>query len=509
MIWHYLKVAWRNILKDKTYSLINLIGLSVAIACCFLLIFWIKFELSFENCYPNTGRIYKILEIEKRADGAYKNDFIRPEIALQLKKTFPEFEATTAVNHEQLPLTYKDNEAIMVDYTSVTPDYLDIFSYKYIEGSKESVIKNRGVILSEEVANMFFGNESAIGKVIHYGKDNLIVCNVQAVVKIPQNTQLRFGILNPYSNENFGVHYVLVKDNVRLSKATSLWMENFLSTFGDQEHKLLFQPLNDVHLHSPKEVAVNANWQTYGDLNQIYLFSLVALLILVIAIINYVNTSTARAMSRMKEVGIRKVTGSTQRQLILRFLSDSFIISSVSVLLALIISKHLFQEFSMIMGNNAPFSFDFNTILIALVVCLVITILSGGYAAFYLSSFSPIMVFRGGANPNSKENLRKILIGFQFILSIGMLISTLFIYKQTHYMFSTDTGVDRKNILILDTDLWYKVDDFIQVIKRENPNIIDATIANVPPYNAEYSFSGVSWEGSPDAKEYPIWTNFL
>ena len=497
MITHYLKIALRNILKDRIYSLINLIGLAVAIACCFLLIFWIRFELSFEDCQPKADRIYKVLEVEKRVDGLHKNDFIRPGIAAQLKKTFPEMEASTVVGHESLPFVYENKEGIMADYTTTTPDYLDMFSYEYIEGSKDNVLKNRGVILSEETARKFFGKESAIGKTIGFG--NYLLCTVQAIVKIPQNTQLKFDILNPFGSFGSGVHYILIKENARFSEETQRRMVNFLSTTRETDHKLSFQPVKDVHLHSPKELAVNTNWQTYGDLKQIYLFSAAALLILVIAIINYVNTSTARAMSRMKEVGIRKVTGSTQGQLIVRFLSDAFIISAASIALAILISKYIFPEFSAIMGNQTVFFLNFNTLLIALAVCLIITFLSGGYAAFYLSSFGPVTVFRGGVNPGSKENLRKVLIGLQFVLSIGMLISTSVIYRQTRYMFTTDTGVDRENIIILDTHLWYQVEDFIQVIKRENPNIIDATIAAGAPYDLGYSYSGVSWEGSTDA----------
>jgi len=287
-------------------------------------------------------------------------------------------------------------------------------------------------------------------------------------------------------------------ENASFSDEAQGRMANFLGTTRNTENKLEFQPLKDVHLHSPKELTVNSFWQTFGDLKQIYLFSAVALLILAIAIINYVNTSTARAISRMREVGIRKMTGSTQKQLILRFLSDAFIISAASILLAMIVSKFLFSEFSMIMGNRTIFFMDFNTILIALAVCIVITCLSGGYAAFYLSSLNPVTVLRGGINPASKENLRKVLIGVQFFLSIGMLISTSVIYKQTRYMFNADTGIDRKNIIIFDTSLWYQAEDFFQVIKRENPNIIDATIAYGAPYNAQWGLSGVSWEGCPD-----------
>jgi len=497
MLKHYLKIALRNIFNDKIYSLINLIGLSIAIACCFLLIFWIKFELTFEDCHPKAERIYKVVEVEKRSDGLFKKDWIRPGIARQLKETFPEIEATTVVSHEVLPFVYEDGEGIMVDYTTATPEYLDMFSYEYIEGSKENVVKNIGVIMSEETAEKFFGKKSAIGKTVVFGK--ILSCNVQAVVRIPKNTHFKFGILDPKGRSNYGIHYMLIQKNAYFSEETQRRMANFLSTIRETKNKLSFIPLKDIHLHSPKELVYDSEWQTFGDLKQIYLFSFVSLLILTIAIINYVNTSTARAMSRMREVGVRKITGSTQKQLILRFLSDAFIISAASILLATVASKFLFPEFSLIMGNQVSFLLDFNTILIALAVCFIITVFSGGYAAFYLSSLDPVTVLRGGANPGSKEGLRKILIGLQFFLSIGMLISTWLIYKQTNFIFTTDTGVDRKNIIILDSSLWYGVDDFIQIIKKENPNIIDATIAYGAPYNAQWSFSGVSWEGSPDA----------
>ena len=497
MIVHYLKIALRNIFKDKIYSLINLIGLSVAITCCFLLIFWGKFELSFEDCHPKAKRIYKVLEVEKRTDGLYKKDNIRPGIARQLKETFPEIEASTVVSHEQLPFVYEDGEGIMVDFTTTTPDYLDMFSYEYIEGSKESVLMSNGVIMSEETAHKFFGNESAIGKTVGFASS--LRCNVQAVVRIPKNTHMTFGILDLSRSSNYGIHYILINEKSRFSEETQRRMADFLGTTRETENKLSFLPVKDIHLHSPKELSNNTVWQTFGDLKQIYLFSLVALLILTIAVINYVNTSTARAMSRMREVGVRKITGSTQWQLMLRFLSDALILSTASSVVALMMSKLLFPEFSMLMGNQVTFFLDFNIILITLAVCIAITILSGGYAAFYLSSLDPVIVLRGGVRPGFQENLRKILTGFQFFLSVGMMISTLMIYKQNHYMFTADTGLDRKNIIILDTNLWYQAEDFIQVIKRENPNIIEATIAFGAPYNVQYGYSGVSWTGSPEA----------
>jgi len=164
----------------------------------------------------------------------------------------------------------------------------------------------------------------------------------------------------------------------------------------------------------------------------------------------------------------------------------------------MIIAKFLFSEFSILMGNQIAYRIDLNSILIAFVVCLLITILSGGYAAFYLSSLDPVTILRGGFRPRSKESLRKMLVGFQFFLSIGIMIATLIVYRQINYMFTTDTGVDRKNILIINTGYWEQSDDFIQVIKIGNPNIINASFAFETPYNATHSYTGVSWLGSPE-----------
>ena len=189
MILHYIKIAIRNILNDRIYSIINLIGLSIAIACCFLSIFWVKFELCFEDCHPKAGRIYKVLEVEKRADGLNKSEILKMGIAHQLMESFPEIESYTVVNHWRRSFSYEENEGIMVNFVETTPAYLDMFSYEYIEGSKESVLHNRGIIVSDETSMKFFGNESAIGKSLNLFGDSY---TIHAVVRIPQNTHLTF-----------------------------------------------------------------------------------------------------------------------------------------------------------------------------------------------------------------------------------------------------------------------------------------------------------------------------
>ena len=498
MFKHYLIISARSILKDKGYSTVNIIGLSIAIACCFLLIFWIKFEISYEKCYPYSGRIYRLMTEEIRDDGLYYSTQIRPGITKQLLETFPQIEAATFVRKEGLPFVEEGKEnqdGIMADLVTTDADYLRMFAFEYIEGSPQSVVKNRGCIMSEETAHKFFGNQSAIGKTVIFGSSGGVSCMIEAVVKMPANTDIRFDILNPEGRGGYGSHYIMLKKNQKVTSEFKQQLADFLSATSDTKNKLRLQAIQEIHLSAPESIDTNAA----GRLNQIYLFSFAALLILIVAVINYVNTSIARALTRMKEVGVRKVTGAERKQLIERFLFESFILSFISILFAFAFTQMLFTEFSELMGNKISFGFDFITIIIALLVCALVTLMSGGYAAFYLSSLNPVFILRGAFKTGSKETLRKSLMGLQFFLSIAILICTLVIYKQINAIFNAETGVDRKNIVVLETSLWYDAESFIQIIKKENPNIIDATISSGPPYNVTWGYSGVSWEGSDDA----------
>ena len=287
----------------------------------------------------------------------------------------------------------------------------------------------------------------------------------------------------------------MLKKGTRIRPEFRNQLANFLTTTRDTKNTLELQPLKKIHLYTPRNITSKEETMKYGSLSQIYFFSFAVLLILCVAIINYVNTSVARAMNRIKEVGVRKVTGATRRQLIVRFLFEAFLVSFVAVLLGLLLVEFLFPSFTQLMGNRLTFDLNWQSFLITMLFCILISFLSGGYAAFYLSSFSPILIFRGGSKTGSKKGLRALLIGIQFFLSVGVLICTFFIYKQIHTIFTAETGVDRKNIIVLETWLWYEAEDFIQVIKQENPNIIDASIASCAPYNAKYGYSGIYWEG--------------
>lgn len=503
MLKHYLKITLRSIYRDKAFSTINILGLAIAIACSFLLIFWIKFETSFEDIYPNRDRIYKLIVEEERKDGLHYIGTMRDQ-SQKLKETFPQIEAAAMfVNYStSIKIAGAEGDGILVNVAGTNYDYLRMFALEYIEGAPQNVLKNkRSMILTKETARLFFGEGSAIGKKLQYYRDEY---TVEAVVELPKNTNLQFEILMPRDVANdSGMQFIMLKDNEEMTSSLQQQLSGFNLTSKNKneeqiKRRVTVQPLKDIHLHTPAEIKGMPSYGVtfqYSNSAQIIYFSVAVALILFMAIINYVNTSIARAMSRMKEVGVRKVTGAKRKELIERFLFESFIITAIGVILSFAFTKYIFPQFSEMMGNKINLIFDWQTLAIAIGLCIIISALAGGYAAFYLSSFKPAIILKGGAKTDSKEHLRKGLLGVQFFLSVGILICTVFIYKQINAIFNESSGMNRENIIVLDTGLWYESEKFISIIKQENPNIIDATMSNCPPYNAPWSYSTVSWEG--------------
>lgn len=504
MLIHYLKITLRGLFRDKIFSLINIVGLALAIGCCFLLVFWIKFELSYENCYSNSDRIYRMIEEENRKDGVHYNAYLG-DVTQEFKNNFPQIEAATYLYNEMASLaTNEDVDGIMMNIASTNEDFLRIFDYEYIEGTPQDIAKNKTAIITEEAAYKYWGKASVVGKKLY--RSGRISHTIGAVVKMPVNTQIRFDILeidSPYNRS--GPHYFMLENKSTMTLGLKKQLSQFLTGIKDTQNTLMVQPLRGIHLHSPKDITGTERYgvsENYGNYTQVLFFSVAVLLVLFMAVINYVNTSIARIMARMKEVGVRKVTGANKKRLIERFLFESFIITVIAVIISMVFTKFIFLYFSEIMGNKISLVFDIQTILIAIIICLIVSILSGSYAAFYLSSCKPALILKGGSKTGTKDNLRKGLLGIQFFISIAILVSTVFIYKQINAIFNEETGMDRKNIIVLDTNLWYESENFIRIIKKENPNILDASMANCPPYNAAWSYSGVTWEGkSPNIDE--------
>lgn len=499
MLLHYLKITFRGLYRDKAFSIINILGLAIAIACCFLLIFWIKFETSFEDCFPNKNRIYRLMVEQERKDGAYYVGTIH-DFSKQMKDIYPQIEAAALFVNQEASLKQPDavGDGILLNLANTNYDFLRMFAFEYVEGSPQNILNNKGsIVVTEETAKRFFGEDSPIGKKLQWYHSTL---TVEAVVKLPKNTIFQFDVLIPgEKTADSGIQLIMLKEGEKMTTGLEGQISGFLASQRETKDKLIVQNIGDIHLHTPAEIKGKDSYGIkliYGNYIQLIYFSVAVLLILSMAIINYVNTSIARAMNRMKEVGVRKVTGATKRQLVERFLFDSLVITAIGVLISFAFTKYIFPIFSEMMGNKISLLFDWQTITISIIICIVIAILSGGYAAFYLSSYKPAAILKGGVKNGSKDRLRSSLLGVQFFLSIGILICTVFIYKQINAIFTESAGMNRENIIVLNTSLWYESEDFIKIIKQENPNIVDATMANCPPYNAPWSYTGQTWEGN-------------
>jgi len=499
MYLHYLTIAWRNLFREKSYSVINIICLSLAVASCFLLVFWIKYELSYENCYPDNERIYRVLQLTQRSDGVTRSNKIRPGISNELKQWFPQIESSDMLQFGSLPYYEYAAETkdpfILRECISNNIEILDIFPFKFLEGTLENVIKERTFIITKEAAQRIWGNVSPVGKSIYFGSTNISLFTIGAVIELPVNTDLKFDILrlSRLDRPEGGNHFIKFKKDVKLTPELKTEITNFLTTIQGKDEKLELEPLRDMHL---------SEWEHPGRQSQLWLFGVIAFMALILAVINYVNTSIARAMNHLKEVGVRKITGSTRSQLIIRFLSDTLLLSLIAVVLALIITKILFPHFSTIMGLKTDLHYDFVSMLIAVMFIFFVSVLAGGYSAFYLSSFGPALLFRGGTLTGSRHRLRQALIGLQFFLCFGTLICTALVYKQLNHILNADTGVERNNIISIQTGLWYGTEDFIKRMKAENPNILEISLAGSTPFNVQAGYQGVSWEGGSDNLKY-------
>lgn len=506
MFLHYLKIAWRNIWNDKLYSLINLIGLTVAFTVVFLFVQWMRFEISFENSYPDADRIYRVQETIQRADGINKQIHIRPPVHKEIKERFPVIEEVVLVSRERAS-DLETEVPVQFDIVYVTSNFLKVFPMECVEGTTAGLETKEAVLfINEETALKLYGNKrEAIGKnYTLFGK----LYPIEGVLRVPANSMIQFEVLlaweDPVMDYSGGMHYMLLKENVTLTPEIEESIGNYLTDRYETENKLVLQPLKDIHLHTDDKTWRDDMYDKiyYGSIREIQTFIAIIILLLLLSVINYMNTSTARAVSRLREVGVRKITGSTPRQLIFRFLTEAFIISLVATFLAVDIAKILHHPFENIMGNIFPFRIDAFTILLALSLTVVTSVLSGGYAAFYLSSLNATSVLAGGATGRTgyKNRFRKTLLGVQFAIAIGVLICTWTIYRQLDYMLNMDLGFNKENVYIQNVRYFPEFEEYTEMLKR-NPYIVSATAASDAPYNIKLQYSGVNWEGAPPGTE--------
>ncbi|SEW51729.1 ABC transporter permease [Chitinophaga arvensicola] len=486
MLSNYLKIAWRNLLRNKVYASINVIGLALGISACLVIYLSVQFELTYDNFHPGKENIYRVVsELGSPIHGIHKTPTVPDPAPEVLAKGVTGFETLAAI-HTIYPkikivgdngVTRKFENAEKPTVIITYPEYFKVFEYKWLAGQPATALEEPfKVVLTASTAAKYFGEQPAenyIGKIVTY--NDSIPVSVSGIVKdLPQNTDFIFTDFisfataknSPFKGEfgfdqwgMFGGTQAFVRlsagsDTAKINRQLAQ-LANERVKIGEGESKTFrLQPLSDFHFNSD----YTDNYSRKAHLPTMYGLMAIAGFILVIAAINFINLSTAQSTARAKEVGIRKVLGSNKRSLVLYFLTETFILTASAVLLSLLAVKPLLSAFSAFMPNGVSMHlFSWPTLLFLLLLTLFTTLLSGLYPAKVLSSFQPASSLKGatGFKGNQRGYLRIGLVVFQFTISLVFIIGSLVINNQIRYMLHKDLGFRKDAILTFNTNRAY------------------------------------------------------
>jgi putative ABC transport system permease protein len=465
MLKNLLKIAVRNILKDKTYSAINILGLTIGITCSLFLLMYILHELSYDRYHKNADNIYRIVSNIKEPDNAFTWAVAQIPLAEELRDNYPEvknavrFFGTGSTLYKNGDKQFTENEFYLADST-----VFDMFSYEFIAGDQQTALDNPfSLVLTEKTAKKYFSDPaSSIGQSLQNKQGEEF--KITGIMKdVPLNSHFRFDALISRNTRpqflgswgNFGVStYIQLPEGYQLDKmykSLDKVIKEKVNPIFDQfgiKIKYELQKITMIHLHSKIQDEAEAG----GDISYIYIFGAVAAFMLIIACINYMNLATARSVNRAKEVGVRKVMGSQRAQLIMQFLTESIVLALIALVVSLILIYALLPGFNTLANKELPFSYIMQRpiILSLMSVILFVGIVGGSYPAFYLSSFNPVNVLKGKlASKGGNVVFRKALVITQFAISIFMLISTLVVFDQLQYLRNKDLGFDKERVIKL------------------------------------------------------------
>jgi putative ABC transport system permease protein len=514
MLHTYLKIAWRNLTRNKTLSVINILGLSLGLTFAILIGLWIHFEESYEDFNVNKDRIaivgrHLMLNNEK---GTAFNTML--PLAAELKNNYPEIKHLTRLGGGSKHSLIVGNNKFSKTGLWIDPDFLDMFTLPTLKGNPKTALTDpNSIILTESVAKAMFGDENPIGKQIRL--DDQYTVQVSAVLKdLPKNTEINFDFVAPYAfkvqNEpdtkrsltDWGNSFLTIiietKEGVSMA-ALSKKLQPLLATkpTGVKSMSLFLYPMSRWHLYGDFKDWIN----TGGEIEYIRLFALIGGFVLLIACINFMNLSTARSEKRAKEVGIRKTVGSGRGQLITQFLTESLVTTFFAFLLSLLFIQLVLPYLKNLGFENIHFDFgNIGLLASVLVVCLITGLIAGSYPAFYLSSFNPI---RGFTRRTSLP--RKILVISQFSISLGLIVSTIIIFQQIGHAKTRPLGYSPDNLISLNA-----TDDLrknFPALKQDllNTGLIEAVASSSSDMTwINNDFSAFHWTGQDPRQDVSI-----
>ncbi len=483
---NYLKIAWRNIKRHKGYSFINITGLAVGMTVCILILLFVRYELSYDNFHEYKDRIYRIEPQFLTADGSVYRHYcsLAPAFTPFLEKEFPEMEHIVRIAGGDTTLVNVDEKKFIEErFFLAEEDIFEVFTLPLVQGDPETALKNpNSVVLSESMAHKYFGDGDPIGKRIRTDQSSFY--EVTGVMKdMPENSHVQFDFIGSLitlkgafvrNGDDYFFGTRNFSDNVTytyMRLAEGAVPESIAARFPDfidrrmgvrtddsgntirssQGMQFILRKVTDIHLYSHSINELGAN----SDVRYVTLFSLIAVFILVIACINFMNLATARGARRSKEVGLRKVVGANRRLLTMQFLGESLMISLVAIGIALFFVGLLLPYFSAFSRCDLSLGLLINPggLLILSGVFLITGIVSGLYPALYLSAFRPATILRGDLNRGSKgAQMRKALVVFQFAISIALIVCVGVVFRQMHYLKNAKIGFNRENIVMVSAD---------------------------------------------------------
>jgi putative ABC transport system permease protein len=531
---NYFKIAIRNLWKNIGFSLLNIFGLATGLAVCLLIILFVRDELSYDRYNEKADRIYR-LQADIYFNGTQANFAVSPDpLGPTLIRDYPQIVQMARFIYPGDISVKKGNQNIQ-EHGNVYADstLFQVFTLPMVEGNPNTALREpNSVVIDETTAKKYFGTVHVLGKTLTI--DNTAFLKITGVIKdMPRQSHFHFKFIRPkgpnqtqdtwLSNNSYT--YVVAQPGFtksQLQKAVDATINKYLGkeievqlhkSLADLEHSgghFIYHaiPLTDIHLHSNDSYELEAN----GNESYVYIFSVIAAFILLVASINFMNLSTARSANRAKEVGIRKVVGSLKKQLVLQFLIESVLISFLSLLLAFVIAILLMPLFNQLAGKEMHLGILFSTWIFPIVLglMLIVGLIAGAYPAFYLSSFQPILVLKGRIAKGFKNSwLSSGLVTFQFIISIVLIIGTIVIYNQLNYIRSKRIGYSREQVVVLHNT--YYLDKQINTFRNELltiPNVLNASVTGDLPTEKNFDNEGWFRDVNFDPTKAVILTNF-
>jgi len=520
---NYLKIAWRNLLRNKVSGIINVGGLAIGLACVMFISLYVKDELSYDRFFKNADRIYRVNTHEKIANDEFTAGHTPPPVGAALVSNIPEIESYTRIfmpGDQIIHFVHNGQKGSLTEKSllSVDSNFLQVFSYPLVEGNRATCLNGpNSVVLTERAAKKYFGNTAAMGKNLVFDRYSTPF-TVTAILKdLPAQSSLQFDVLQ----SNVGMPpvkhfswswvwlqmgtYVKLRDNIPNDEATIKHIETKFSSMIKVQaasafkrigqpfdefikkggiYQLELQPLTAVHLYSSN---IGSRFITQSDIKYVYIFSAIGLFIILLACVNFMNLATAQSAKRAKEVGIRKVLGSARNQLIVQFMAEALVYTLIAAVIAIVIVSLCLPAFNQLAAKSISLSafFGFSSLAGLLWLVILTALLAGSYPAFFLTSFKPAVILRGNdAEKNAGGGFftRNALVVFQFTISTVLIICTMIVYKQLLYNQSKDLGFNKENVLMIaDADRLGKTEESFRQELLRLPEVANASVSTSMP----------------------------